>query len=152
MKKLLPVLVLMILASVLATPVIGMESPPRAFCVMENNLTGSHWTNKGYNCSTPGDQCYYDDNLFACGPCCFLDSIYIYTNWISIGIIILIPIIVFLDIIIARKYPEKSISKKGYIILVVVGIIIIGIIKLLLYINPDLVIEIIGSFLDKLGL
>ncbi len=151
MKKLFSILTIVGLFVIFLAPVATAQTVPQEVtkCTMRHNLTGPVgcvtgstdkpcWKDKGFDCpwsdTVPALRVCLFDSANTCGSCCLMDTIYTITDWIFIGIVSLVGIMILIgafNIVTAGGSPEKVNTGRSFIILAVVGLIIALIAKLI---------------------
>lgn len=128
MKKILSALVLV---SVLAVPMIAsaIDEPAEMTgeCSLSNDFSG--WTK--IECPS-GGTCAFKSTTYDCPMCCLLDTVYNVTNWIFLGVLAIVVIMVLIGaflILTAAGSPEKINSGRQYIIYAIVGAVIAALAK-----------------------
>ena len=115
--------------ALIASPVLAAAVTPPAEitkCTMRHDLTGTGWTDLGITCPGQGDPCPLDSTDYTCGICCLLDTIYTVTDWLFVGITLLVIIFVLVGayyLLTAAGEADKYNKGRDYIQWAVVGMI-----------------------------
>ena len=133
MKKVLTALVLVSLLAILAVPLVAsaVEEPGEMAgqCTLRNDF--SDWTK--ISCPGPG-LCEFDDIDYDCPACCLIDTVYLVTDWIFIGVLALVVIFVLIgafNLLTAAGTPEKIKKGRDYIIYAAIGAIVAALAKVI---------------------
>ena len=139
MKKIFSILTIVSLFVIFLAPLAASaETAPTGVtqCTITHDFkTDPNWAGKyGITCPASGLPCTFTDTLNTCGTCCIMNTIYTVTDWLFIGIVILVVIFILLgaySILTAGGSPEKVNTGRSYIIYAVVGLIIALLAKLI---------------------
>ncbi len=142
MKKVLTALVLVSLLAILVVPLVAsaQETLPAAIqqCKMRHILTGTDWTNRGITCPPAvGDVCLLNSVTLTCGVCCVMDTIYTVTDWIFVGVVVIVIIFVLwgaYNLLTAAGSPEKIKLGRDQIIYAAIGMLVALLAKAIPYI------------------
>lgn len=139
MKKILSILVLASFLALMVMPIaLAAEPVPGAVtkCKMRHDLTGTDWTGKGFYCPAKASDCPFDVTVTGCtvgtvdctcGSCCLMDTIYTITDWIFVGVIVIVVAMILLgafEIITAGAVAEKVTKGRTYIIYALIGLFV----------------------------
>lgn len=127
MRKILSILVLGGIIALMASPVLAVEPPKEITkCKMRHDLTGTGWSDLGIVCPGKSEECPLDSEKFTCGICCLLDTIYTVTDWLFVGIVLLVVIFVLLgayNLLTAAGDSNKYNKGRDYILWAAIGMI-----------------------------
>jgi hypothetical protein len=80
---------------------------------------------EGINC--PAGECSFDSDVFDCGLCCLLNSVYTVTDWIFIFLMALSALMIIIgafNYVTSAGNPEKTKTGRDFIMYAAIGIAI----------------------------